>query len=91
MTSLLALTSSLNVSPHIIPNNKICVLISDHVIMNFFLFGGIALYEYKERLENSFVDLKEKKSTMSSQSESLKSELSVLKQSHRTEMQRLQV
>ncbi|CAL8080525.1 unnamed protein product [Orchesella dallaii] len=49
-----------------------------------------SLYEYKERLESSFADLKEKKSLMTSNSDSLKSELNVLKQSHRTEMQRLQ-
>ncbi|ODM99133.1 Serine/threonine-protein kinase tel1 [Orchesella cincta] len=49
-----------------------------------------SLYEYKERLENSFADLKEKKSVMNSNSDSLKSELNVLKQSHRTEIQRLQ-
>jgi hypothetical protein len=51
----------------------------------------LALMEYKERLENSFMNLKNKKSSTDSETDTLKSELAVLKSSHKAEIQRLHV
>ncbi len=50
-----------------------------------------ALYEYKERLEHSFMSFKEKKSTILNEAQQTQSELAVLKSSHRNEIQRLHV
>jgi len=48
-----------------------------------------SLFEYKERLEASFMNFKQTKSSIISETDTLKSELAVLKSSHRTEIQRL--
>lgn len=72
------------------------VLVDQTVLMIFpliifSLFNSTALYEYKERLEHSFMSFKEKKSPILNEADTVKSELQVLKSSHRNEIQRLHV